>query len=168
MVVGAPFDGTGGSQTGSVSVYKEVSENKWELLDSKITPVDGSAGDQFGVSVDIDDESTIVIGSSVSMLLVVISEFHFGVLYSITFCNDFKLCSMQQLMKIMRQERHMCMIFRVCFLLDHLYNLSFTFSSVSITFDMCCWYVREKKFYSKINLRCTICLSKLWSVCLNI
>ncbi|KAL7519364.1 hypothetical protein ACHAWX_004128, partial [Stephanocyclus meneghinianus] len=64
VVVGAPFDGTGGSQTGSVSVYKEVSENKWELLDSKITPVDGSAGDQFGVSVDIDDESTIVIGSS--------------------------------------------------------------------------------------------------------
>eukprot|EP00804_Cyclotella_cryptica_P000057 CCRYP_013743-RA/>CCRYP_013743-RA protein AED:0.16 eAED:0.16 QI:2268/1/1/1/0.69/0.66/27/153/931 len=64
IVVGAPFDGTGSSQTGSVSVYKEVSENKWELFDSKIIPLDGSAGDQFGVSVDIDEESTIVIGAS--------------------------------------------------------------------------------------------------------
>ena len=84
-MVGAPFDGSGDSQTGSVSVYKEVSENKWQLLDSKITPVDGSAGDQFGVSVDIDEESTIVIGSSVSALLVLISEFYYAVLYSHTY-----------------------------------------------------------------------------------
>ena len=55
-MVGAPFDGTGRSQTGSVFVYEEVSENMWELLDSKIIPLDGSAGDQFGVSVDIEDE----------------------------------------------------------------------------------------------------------------
>ena len=116
MVVGAPFDGTGGSQTGSVSVYKEVTENKWELFDSKISPVDGSAGDQFGVSVDIDEESTIVIGSSVSTLRVVISVFYYAMLYSLTFCNGFKLCSMQQLMKSTRQGQHMCMIYLVCFL----------------------------------------------------
>ena len=78
-MVGAPFDVIGSTQTGSVSVYKEVSENKWELFDGKIAPVDGRAGDQFGVSVDAD-ESTIVIGSSVSALLHETIVFSFCVL----------------------------------------------------------------------------------------
>jgi hypothetical protein len=66
VVVGAPFDGTGSSQTGSVFVYKEVSNNTWELFGDKITPLDGLGGDAFGFSVDIDDSSTVVIGSRVS------------------------------------------------------------------------------------------------------
>lgn len=67
MYVGAPFDESGGSKTGSVSIYTEVSKDSWSLLD-KITPSDASAGDQFGVSLDIDDSSTFVIGSNVSIL----------------------------------------------------------------------------------------------------
>lgn len=68
MVVGAPFDESGGSMTGSVFVYHEVSENKWELVGDKITPEDGVDGDAFGYSVDIDDNYTVVIGSKVSEL----------------------------------------------------------------------------------------------------
>lgn len=67
MVVGAPFDGTGSSQTGSVFVYKEVAANTWELFGDKITPVDGLVGDSFGFSVDIDEDATIVIGSRVRL-----------------------------------------------------------------------------------------------------
>lgn len=64
-MVGAPFDGDG-SLTGSVFVYKEVGDDEWELLGSKIIPVDGADGDLFGFSVDIDKNSTILIGSRVS------------------------------------------------------------------------------------------------------
>jgi hypothetical protein len=67
VVVGAPFDGTGSSQTGSVFVYKEVAANTWELFGDKITPVDGLVGDSFGFSVDIDEDATIVIGSRVRL-----------------------------------------------------------------------------------------------------
>jgi len=67
VIVGAPFDGA--SQTGSVLVYSEVSENNWELLDSKIVGNDSSDGDQFGISVDVDDLGTFVIGSNVSISL---------------------------------------------------------------------------------------------------
>ena len=67
MVVGAPFDRTGSSQTGSVFVDKEVSNNTWELFGGKITPVDGLEGDAFGFSVDIDEDATVVIGSRVSL-----------------------------------------------------------------------------------------------------
>ena len=66
-MVGAPFDGTGSSQTGSVFVYKEVATNAWELFGDKITPVDGLGGDSFGFSVDIDEDATIVIGSRVRL-----------------------------------------------------------------------------------------------------
>jgi len=48
-------------------VYKEVEENKWELIGDKITPADGIDGDLFGFSVDID-KSTLVIGSRVGLL----------------------------------------------------------------------------------------------------
>lgn len=68
MIVGAPFDGGRGSQTGSVYVYKEASKDKWELFDRKIVPTDGKNGDQFGISLDIDELSTLVIGSNVSHL----------------------------------------------------------------------------------------------------
>ncbi len=65
--MGAPFDGTGSSQTGSVFVYKEVVTNTWDLFGDKITPVDGLGGDAFGFSVDIDEDATIVIGSRVRL-----------------------------------------------------------------------------------------------------
>lgn len=68
MYVGAPFDESGGSKTGSVSIYTEVSNDSWSLLD-RITPSDGNAGDQFGVSLDVDDSSTFIIGSNVSIIV---------------------------------------------------------------------------------------------------
>lgn len=113
--MGAPFDGTGGSQTGSVFVYKEVSENKWDLFDRKITPLGGKAGDQFGVSVDIDDESTIAIGSSVSAIIVIKTVFYHIVFDALKFWYGFNIHSMQQLMKITNQVQLMCMIYLVCF-----------------------------------------------------
>ena len=67
MYVGAPFDASGGSQTGSVSVYTEVSDDNWELLD-KFTPSDSQAGDRFGISLDVDDSSTFAVGSNVSFV----------------------------------------------------------------------------------------------------
>lgn len=64
--MGAPFDSDDSLETGSVFVYKEVNEDEWELLGSKIIPADGIDGGLFGFSVDIDEDSTIVIGSRVS------------------------------------------------------------------------------------------------------
>lgn len=55
-----------GAQTGSVFVYQEVSENDWQMLGDKITPADGINEDLFGFSVDLDDDSTLLIGSRVS------------------------------------------------------------------------------------------------------
>ena len=66
MVVGAPYDGDGSSQTGAVYVYREVSENNWQLVDGRVVPFDGNDGAQFGYSVDIDADSTIVVGARVS------------------------------------------------------------------------------------------------------
>lgn len=66
MAVGAPFDGEGSSRTGSVFVYKEVSENVWELQND-ITPEDGVKDGAFGFSVDIDKES-LVVGSRVRLI----------------------------------------------------------------------------------------------------
>ena len=65
MVVGAPFDEEGNS-TGSVFVYKEVSEDVWELQGDKLTLQEGLEGDAFGFSVDIDEESTLAVGVRVS------------------------------------------------------------------------------------------------------
>jgi hypothetical protein len=67
VAVGAPFDGEGSSRTGSVFVYKEVSENVWELQNDKITPEDGVKDGAFGISVDIDKES-LVVGSRVRLI----------------------------------------------------------------------------------------------------
>ena len=67
MFVGAPFDGLEGSQLGTVSIYKEVSDDSWELFD-KFTSTDGNDGDRFGVSLDIDDSPTFVVGANVSAL----------------------------------------------------------------------------------------------------
>ena len=67
VLIGAPFDGAENSQTGSVFAYKETEDNKWELLDDKIVPADGTDGDLFGFSVDIDENSSILIGSRVSL-----------------------------------------------------------------------------------------------------
>lgn len=64
-MIGAPFDGEGDSSTGSVFVYKETSEDKWELQGAKITPQDGLQGDAFGFSVDVDKDSNLVIGARV-------------------------------------------------------------------------------------------------------
>lgn len=82
MVVGAPFDGEG-SSTGSVFVYKEVSEDKWELQGNKITLQEGLQGDAFGYSVDIDEESTLAIGVRVRQF--VISEFFVSLQFSSVF-----------------------------------------------------------------------------------
>lgn len=78
MFVGAPFDVSGGSQSGSVSIYREVSDDNWELFEgNKISPGDGDDGDQFGVSLDIDDSSTFVVGSNVSIICV--KNIHLGI-----------------------------------------------------------------------------------------
>lgn len=78
MFVGAPFDVSGGSQSGSVSIYREVSDDNWELFEgNKVSPGDGNDGDQFGVSLDIDDSSTFVIGSNVSITCV--KNIHLGI-----------------------------------------------------------------------------------------
>ena len=61
MVVGAPFD-----EGGSVFVYKEIKENTWELLGDKIVAANGTQNDEFGYSVDINEDSMLVIGSRVS------------------------------------------------------------------------------------------------------
>lgn len=66
VAVGAPFDGEDGTDTGSVFLYKEESENNWELQGDKITPADGVDEDLFGFSVDLDNDSTLLIGSRVS------------------------------------------------------------------------------------------------------
>lgn len=64
--MGAPYDDDeNDSQTGSVFVFKEVSQNKWELQGDKIIPNDAAGGEFFGESVDIDEESRIVIGAGV-------------------------------------------------------------------------------------------------------
>ena len=60
VVIGAPFDYNGGS----VHVYKETKADKWEMQD-KITPEDNEYA-HFGGSVDIDEESRMVIGARVS------------------------------------------------------------------------------------------------------
>lgn len=62
-MVGAPYDGAGSSQTGSVYIYREVSENNWQLVE-RVKPPDVNG--QFGYSVDIDANSTIVVGAWVS------------------------------------------------------------------------------------------------------
>ena len=67
VYIGAPFDAPGGLQTGSVSIYTEVSNNSWVLLD-KFTPSDSLDGDRFGVSLDVDDTLTLAVGSNVSLL----------------------------------------------------------------------------------------------------
>lgn len=46
-------------------MYREVTENEWELLGNKIIPADGDLGYLFGSSVDIDEESMVAIGSKV-------------------------------------------------------------------------------------------------------
>ena len=61
MVVGAPFD----EAAGSVFVYKETDENKWELFGDKIVAADGTQGDEFGYSVDMNEDSILAIGSRV-------------------------------------------------------------------------------------------------------
>lgn len=80
VVVGAPFD-----EIGSVFVYKEVSDNKWELLGDKITPPDGVELDMFGYSVDVDQDSTLVVGSAVSLSLMI--SIIYSVNYELTFSN---------------------------------------------------------------------------------
>lgn len=70
MVVGAPFDGTATSQTGSAFVYEETQQNSWGLVGSRIKPADGIAGDAFGFSVDIDNDHRIVVGARVRLTRV--------------------------------------------------------------------------------------------------
>ncbi|HEU4433080.1 MAG TPA: FG-GAP repeat protein [Pyrinomonadaceae bacterium] len=61
LVVGAPFDSTGGhSAQGSAYVFKREGGN-W-VEEQKLTASDGAAGDQFGRSVAISG-STIVVGA---------------------------------------------------------------------------------------------------------
>ena len=67
VVIGAPFDDNDNSLTGSVFVYKETEDNKWELYGDKIVPADGTDDDLFGFSVDIDESSSILIGARVSL-----------------------------------------------------------------------------------------------------
>lgn len=78
LYVSAPFDASGGSQTGSVSIYTEVSVDNWELLD-KFTPSDSQNGDRFGISLDVDDTATFAVGSNVSFFFRAVSliQHHF-------------------------------------------------------------------------------------------
>lgn len=59
VIVGAPA-------IGAAYVYKETSLNKWKLQGDIITQ-EGNFEDFFGQSVDIDEESRIVIGAGVSI-----------------------------------------------------------------------------------------------------
>lgn len=56
-IVGASFDDDNGSASGSIYVYELLNSN-WNLV-SKVTPTDGTSGDYFGISVEIDDNNLI-------------------------------------------------------------------------------------------------------------
>lgn len=59
-VAGAPFDDDNGSSSGSAYVFTR-SGGTW-VQQQKLTPADGEAGDRFGFSVSIDND-TVVIGA---------------------------------------------------------------------------------------------------------
>lgn len=59
-VVGRPDDGVSGSFSGSVYVFRRDGNN-WNQ-EGKLVPVDGAAGDYFGVSVSVQGD-TILIGA---------------------------------------------------------------------------------------------------------
>lgn len=60
LVIGAPKNDALGKDSGAAYVYKR--ENDAWLYQAKIAPVDGAAGDLFGISVAIDSD-TIVVGA---------------------------------------------------------------------------------------------------------
>lgn len=63
IVVGAPNEVTGGGKTGEALIFKETSNNNWELFD-RVAGGDSGAGDLFGFSVAIDEsDSTVVVGA---------------------------------------------------------------------------------------------------------
>jgi hypothetical protein len=111
VVVGAPFDSEDGLQTGSVFVYKEVEQNKWDLVGQKVTPTNGLGGDAFGYSVDIDEKSLLVVGSRVRILdqkHILTHSNHFSDPFLTYPCHR-----MQLSMKLKVQELHMCTRFQV-------------------------------------------------------
>jgi len=55
LVVGAPYE----NASGSVFIYEEQTTDSWVFTD-QISPVDGGAGDLFGLSVDFDSGNLIV------------------------------------------------------------------------------------------------------------
>jgi hypothetical protein len=114
VVVGAPFDNEGGLQTGSVFVYKEVSEDDWQSLGNKITPTDGEDDDAFGYSVGIDEVSTILIGSKVSAQDQCVMLFFIFLMSLIIYVHIlFAHCRMQQRIIFLMQVLHMFMISQV-------------------------------------------------------
>jgi len=56
LVIGAPNEGN----SGSTFVYEEQTTNSWKLLEPIITPNDGDGFDDFGHSVDLDNNNLIV------------------------------------------------------------------------------------------------------------
>ncbi|WP_338517105.1 FG-GAP repeat protein [Alteromonas gracilis] len=60
LVIGAPRHDAGGADSGAAYVYERVSDS-W-VFQTKIEASDGAAGDVFGISVAIDDE-TVVVGA---------------------------------------------------------------------------------------------------------
>ncbi|MEZ5009945.1 MAG: hypothetical protein R2753_17480 [Chitinophagales bacterium] len=60
-IVGAPLDDDDGANSGSVYIYK-YNGSTWNL-DIKLVAFDATAGDQFGISVDLSG-NTLVVGAS--------------------------------------------------------------------------------------------------------
>jgi hypothetical protein len=61
LLVGSPRDDDHGAQSGSVYVFREIFPGTWHEI-AKLTAVDGSAADLFGISVAFDG-GTAVVGS---------------------------------------------------------------------------------------------------------
>ena len=59
VVVGAPFDDDGGTDTGSVYVFHRTGVNTWDS-GVKLTATDAADNDQFGYSVAIDGDHILV------------------------------------------------------------------------------------------------------------
>ncbi len=66
IVVGADLDDdiVAGADSGSVYVYQPGALGDYSGTPVKITPPDGAAGDNFGTSVSISDDGTIVVGAN--------------------------------------------------------------------------------------------------------
>lgn len=78
IVIGSLLDDDQGDDSGSAYVYRLV-DNVWSL-EEKLTATDGREGDQFGISVSIED-STIVVGARYHNYFISAFDDHTGAAY---------------------------------------------------------------------------------------